>query len=566
MLAVSKEALTLTRFDALLARGTVSAGINLIANPGFELDFATWVTSTHWAIVDSTTVTPNGFDANAAQADATIAGRTATLQSSRFEVSGLAEYYVGFAYAAPNKAPKNANNLTVKILWYDAPSGGTLLRTDIIFASPLKAKGEGMRYKTARVISPSGAMSGVFLAINKYGSSNTGARKGTLLDNVMVAGVITTPTLSGIDQYEYRGSSIYFRNLKFSWHWQAGCKRMAFRLYGPAEYLSFLLSTALGGHLEAHCTGERVFGGMLWSMFGQIGGRSVGVTLDSLSNYIKVPYASTYAIVSDAESILRYGRKDKVADKSFEVFGTAAKHGNLLLSESAFPRATAQDNAGAGSASADYLDIEAMGYFATLGWVTGLAPVFLGEYDTSQIIATMPATIYANKSILGSIAQDTVNDFISSDYALVESTGITAPEFQDAGAMTSQDMLLELVSLGTDTKRGIVCGVGADRRFYMRQRPTTRAYTRRADSDGKFSFYDSADNEVPRPLVRAGEFVTDGALTPSYEIVKGSDAAKDPANRFIVETEYDHENNDVRIELLGKRRIGLDLSKTLRRR
>lgn|GEM_PF-5118765 len=564
MIPIPKDAFTLTRFDSLLAKTTLGAGINLITNPGFELDFAAWGTATNWSAVAADSVTPNGLDDKMAQASSASKSSASTLESSRVAVSGQADYVVSFLYGSPSNAPKKANNLTVTVNWWNASPGGSLVRADVVLASPLRPNKNGMRIFTARITSPAGATYASFKARNVYGAAVTGASYGALLDNVLLAGVITTPTLTGLETLTYGGNPIYFRNLKFGWHYQTGCKRKAFRVYGPAEYLTFLLDTALGQHVEMSGLGTRVFGGMLWSMFGQIGARSMGVTLDSLANYIKVPYRDTYAVQADAESILRYGRKDLIADKQFSTMADALGYGNLLLSEMAFPRPTADDGGGAGGA--DFLDIEVMGYFANLQWTTGLAPTFIGAYDTSQVIATMPATVFGNKSLLGRVGQDSPNDFYSSDYALVETTGKTAYAPQNAGARTSQEMLLELVGLGTSANKGLVCGVDDARRFFMRQRPTTRAYTRVVDTDGKFSFYDAAGNEVARPLVRCGEFVTDGAPVPSFNVIRGADAARDPMNRFITETEYDHENNDMRVTLAGKRRLGLDLSRALRRR
>ena len=564
MISIPKDAFTLTRFDSLLAKTTLGDGINLITNPGFELDFAAWGTTTNWSAVAASSVTPNGMDDKMAKASSASKAVTATLESSRVAVGGLADYAVSFMYGCPEGAPKSSNNLEVTVKWWDALVGGTLVRADSVFASPLRSKNGGLSLFTARITSPAGATHASFYARNVYGAAVTGASYGALLDNVLLAGAITTPVLTGLETLTYGGNPSYFRNLKFGWHYQAGCKRLTFRVYGAAEYLSFLLDTALGQHVEASVMGTRRFAGMLWSMFGQIGKRSMGVTLDSLGNYIKVPSQNTYAVQADAESILRYGRKDVIADKSFKATRDALGYGSLLLSEMAFPRATADDG-NAGSVE-DYLDIEVMGYFAHLQWTTDLAPTFIGEYDTAQVIATLPATVFGNKSLLGRVGQDSPNDFYSTDYALVETTGIMATAPQNAGARTSQEILLELVGMGTSSRKGLVCGVDEQRRFFMRRRPTTREYTRMVDSDGKFSYFDVAGNEVPRPFVRCGEFVTDGAPVPSFNVVRGSDAARDPMNRFIQETEYDHENNEVRVTLAGKRRIGLDLSRVLRKK
>jgi len=560
-----KNAFTIVHADSLIANGTVGSGTNLVPNPGFELgSFGSWATSTNWTNVSATSVTPNGIGVYAAQAGSASKGQTSTLESNRFAVSGSNDYICSIAFASPSDAPKRANNLKVLVRWWSAASGGSSLRDDTLWSGPVKNKKGGLRYAQKRLTAHASANYASFYVQNKYGSATTGAGLGVIVDEPFIAGAVTVPAvLSALDIWEYLSDkSISFENLKYSWDYQMGCKRMTFRLNAPGEYLWELLQNALGHHVETHYECTRVFGGMLWSMNGRVGGRDLGVTLDSLANFVKVPRGSTYELETHAESMARYGRKDLIANASFNTARDARANAQLILAESAFPIPTSVVVNGQGD---DFLDMEVMGYGATLQWLTDLPPSFTGLYDTSQVLASFPASTYGRRSLLGRVREDTPNDFLQDDYANVDTSGITIGPLESTARRTSQELYLDLVGRGTSNKRGIVAGFDAERKFFMHERPTALGYTRTRGADGKFDYTDPTGTLIPRPLVRCGVWVSEGAPVPSYMVIKGSDAARDPANKFITEVEYDHETDDVAVTFLGARRVGLDFAKAVRR-
>lgn len=560
-----KNALMLVHADSLIANGTVGSGTNLVPNPGFELGtFGSWATTTNWTNVSATSVTPNGVGVYAGQAASASKGQTSTLESNRFAVSGSNDYVCGIAFASPSTAPKRGNNLKVMVRWWSASSGGSALREDVLWGGPVKNKKGGLRYAQKRITAHASANYASFYIQNKFGSSTTGAGLGVIVDEPFVAGAVTVPAaLSALDIWEYvSDKQIGFENLKYSWDYQLGCKRMTFRLNAPGEYLWQLMQTALGHHVEAHYEGTRVFGGMLWSMAGRVTGRELGVSLDSLANFVKVPRGSTYEVEADAESMARYGRKDQIADASFNTARDARAYAQLILAERAFPIPSAASVSGQGD---DFLDMEVMGYGATLQWVTDLPPSFTGLYDTSQVIASFPASTYGRRSLLGRVREDTPNDFLQDDYSNVDESGITMGPLESTARRTSQEIYLDLIGRGTSNKRGLVAGFDAERKFFMHERPTTLGYTRTRGADGQFDYADPTGTIVPRPLVRCGQWLSEGAPVPSYMIIKGSDAARDPANKFITAVEYDHEMDDVAVTFLGTQRLGLDLAKAVRR-
>lgn len=559
MIAVPKESFAISHFDSLLSAGTLRAGANLVRNPGFETgSAASWPTSTNWTVVASDSVTPNGRDNFVAQAASASKGQISTLESTRDPVTALGTYLVACGLVAPTGSPKRANNLQVSIKWWSSGAGGSPLREDFLWAAPVKARKGNLRSPQLALTSPVGATHFSMVIKNIYGSSTTGAGYGVLVDNAFLAGQIAISQLTPLEIWSYGGAPIRFSRLKFSWDERMGCKAMGFRLHGPSEYLWFLLHTALGHWIETQYEGERTFGGMLWSFKGNIGGRSMGVSLDSLFNYIAVPVGDNYYFAGDAASALQYGRKDLVAEQAFDSASDAEIYAEQLLEEMAFPLPVKGDEDGDAQ---DYLDIEVMGLAATLQWVKGVFPLWAGQVDTAAAIANLARTAYGRRSLFDRLREETPNDFISSDYALVENAGVTHKPVPKTGMPSAQEIYLRLIERGTSNRRRIVSGIGADRRFFMRERSGGVTYHRRRDRDGKMSYYDTAGNEVARALVRPGAFVSEGYAVPSFDITPGSDAARDPANRYLTTTEYDHESDDLRVEFLGKRRFEAELAK-----
>jgi hypothetical protein len=562
MIEISKDAFTITHFDSLIANGTLRRGTNLLTNPKFEAGSLTGWTNSNWTAISATSVEPNASGNYAAQAASAAKGDLSTLDSDRVAVSGAGDYIASLFFAAPNGSPRRANHLKVTVKWYDAPTGGTLLRTDTLWASPLKARPNGMRHVQMRLTAPGGATHAALFIKNRYGSETGGAGYGAVVDNALLAGVLTISQLSALDMWLYEDKQVYFRNLKYSWNDQYGCKQLTFRVYAPTEYLAHMLDTALGDHVETHFENERVFSGMLWTMAGRVGKRALSISLDALANVITVPYRDTAFVGMNAESVLQYGRKDMRSDKTFSTLADARSYADYLLNAHAFPIAGGDDTE---NSERDYLDITVNGLFATLQWVNDLPPIFEGYVDSSEAIATLEATVYGGRSILDRVRQETANDFLSGDYALCSEVGRDVLPFDTTEGRSVQDLILDLFGRGGTRGRRIVGGVNADRKFFMRVRPTTVSYYRETDGDNKFSYWDAGGNEVPRPLVKCGEFVTEGHAVPSFAIVLGSDAARDAANRYITEIEYDHERNAVRAQFLGQRRFGLDLAKVIRR-
>lgn len=558
MISIPKEAFSISHFDSLLSSGTLRAGANLVRNPGFETGSASSWTNTNWTVVAADSVTPNGRDNYIAQAASASKGQVSTLESTRDPVTALGTYLVACGLVSPTGSPKRANNLQVSIKWWNASSGGTLLREDYLWSAPVKARKGNLRAPQMVLTAPVGATYFSMVIRNVYGSATTGAGLGVLVDNAFLAGQLTIAQLSPLEIWTYGATPIRFSQLKFSWDERMGCKAMKFRLHGPAEYLWFILHTALGHWLETAYEGDRCFGGMLWTMKGNIGGRSMGVSLDSLYNYIAVPVGDNYYFAGDAASALQYGRKDLVAEQSFDSASDAEAYAAQLLEEMAFPLPVKGDEDGDVQ---DYLDIEVMGLSATLQWVKGVFPLWAGQVDTAEAIATLARTAYGRRSLFDRIREETPNDFIAPDYALVEEAGITHKPVPKTGMPSAQEIYTRLLERGTSNKRRIVSGVGPDRRFFMRERSGGVTYHRRRDVDGKLAYFDTAGNEVPRALVRPGAFVSEGYAVPSYVIVPGSDAARDPANRYLTTTEYDHESDNLRVEFLGKRRFEAELAK-----
>jgi len=522
---------------------------------------------TSWQIISATSVNPNASGNWAAQAASTFKGQGSILKSVRVAVSGAGDYLASIFFSSPDGAPKRANHLSVTVQWWNVASGGLFLREDTVWASPVKPNQRGMHHAQLRLSAPVGATYASFVIGNIYGSATAGY--GVIVDKAFLSGFLTISRLSALDIWQSEGGAIRFRNLKYSWNDQYGCKQLEFRIYGPTEYLWSLMQTALGDHVETHYEGERVFAGMLWTMKGRVGKRDMSISLDSLANFVKVPYGgtgtgsstNTFYAAADAESMLQYGRKDLYSDKSFDTEADARSFAAYLLEGHAFPIPTAEEPFGD---APDYLDILVNGYFATTQWLTDVPPLYVGSHDTSEVAATMARTVYGGRSLLDRAREETPNDFISGDYSLVKGLSQPILPLTATARLTSQDILLGLLLLGSGSRQRVIAGVNADRLFYMKKRPTALRYYRERDADGRMSYWDSDGNEVPRPLVKCGEFVTEGHPTPNFFVTPNSDAARDPANRYIVEAQYDHEANEVHLQFVGARRFDVDLGRALR--
>lgn len=570
---VSKGDFTLSRFDSLLSSLTRKASANLLVNGNFGNGFTGWATHTNWLIISATSLQPNGIGGSMLQASDAAKGTQSTLETDRIAISANVKYTFSILFASPDTARKRANNLFIRVRWYDAPSGGSVVRADILHNSNVKARSGGFRQLNKRLTAPAGATHVALQFINTYGNSNNGVNKGVLLDDLFIAGTVETPTLAPLDVWQYAGGSpFYFRSLKFGYHCQRGCKALTLRVYGSAEYIWHLLNTALGQHIELAYASGRIWAGMVYSLNGRVGNRSFAASLDSMANYVKIPFgkggSETYHAVGHPDSIQRYGRKDLIADKTFTLKADADAHAAFLLNEFALPKPTSAD-VSQDEPGRNFIDLEVMGYFTILGWVTGLQPIFTGKVDSSAAAATLASAATGGRSILDRLRTDTPNDFISADYSNVDTTGILVDPYEGDERVTSLEMLQEIFERGTlntttDQSRGIVAGVDADRKFFMHKRPKTLLYSRRIDTDGKYSYYDIGGNEVPRPLIQVGNFYTESAPFPNMEVIRGSDAANDFANRFILEMSYSHEENAVQVTAAGWRKFSLDLAQTMR--
>ncbi len=557
MISVQKDAFSIVHFESLLAQATQKAGVNLLPNRGFELGAFTNWTNTNWSIVGSESVTPNGKGLYAAQAASASSGQISTLTSNRVAVSGGQSYQCSIDFGSPASGKKK-NNLRVRVLWYDAPSGGNLLRADILIQTPVRPS-DNLRQRIRTFTAPLAATHVAFEIKNTCAVKVAGAGKGLIVDSPFVAGEVTVVDRTPLATWQYG----QFLGLKYSKHWQQGYKRATFRLRGSGEYLYHFLTTALGQWVEIFYQGAPLFEGKIWTLTGRVGKRDYDVSLDTLANFVRVPYGDDgeEVIETNPESIERYGRKDLRSDKSFKTRGSAEKHGKYLLQQFADPLLASAPNPQSG---VDYIDVELMGLFATTGWVTGLPPVFKGEKDTAEIMATLPKTNAGGKSVLDRLRQDTPNAFISGDYSLVENTGLVLEPLEGSETSSAQETLIDLIERGSGNKRALVCGVTAGRKFFVRERPTTLGYVmRRSQVDDEYDFFDAGGAEIPRALVEPGQLATFDAPIPNFDPIP-ADFGKSRDARMLTEIEYDAETNVVTATMLGNRRFDISLAKNLR--
>lgn len=557
-MSTAKDQISIVRFEPLLETTTASAGANLGVNAGFEQnDFSGWNAVTNFTIVDATVSDPEGIGDYAARANSGTKGVVSSIETDRVAVSAGADYFFSLQYGAPTAAKKK-NNIVVQARFWSAATGGSLIQTRTLKRSPVRPS-RGLRYLQKTVVAPAGATHASLYVRNKYAGAGVAGR-GMILDSVKIAARVDTPVATPLETWQHadtpRPGRVTYRDLVFEKNWQQGFKLAKFKIFGSAEYLWHLLNSGLGNWIEVYGQTSPValFEGTLWTLKGRIGEVSYEASLDTLGNFVRVPYGDeakpdTYT-AQDTESILKFGRKDIVVSELALSEKDARDTASYLLAQFANPIPAAVP---AASGERDVLDIEVMGLFGTLQWITGLAPVYVGELDVTTIAI----------ALLNRLRFETPNAFLSGEYTDMDLTGRLLPPLEQRDKEDAQATMQYLIGRGAATNRALVAGVGPERRFFLRERPRTLAYFAERGTDGELDFYDAGGAPLERALVEPGQFMILSAPAPQYSVTRPADIAKDISAKLITNTAYDHEKNSMRIETLGHKRFDVGLARAL---
>ena len=552
---------TINRYGSIMENTYRLSQTNLITNGNFESGSLTgYATTTNWTLTSAPTSTPNGVGQYCVVA---TENATSTLETNKVTVTASGSYLLEFVYGADGTPVVSLwpNNLTTYIRFFD--SSNVFVSQIQINNNRIHGSNTNLHNVSKRFTVPFGATKLSVKFVNRHGG--VGVLPGaTVLDSIRVYQTSTTSQLPFLETHRPVGENVSggFSDLRYTHSYRSGYKEAYFSIEGKSSYLWSLLRTALGQHIEVYYESQCVFEGIIWQMDGDIAGYGYNVSYDQLFNYIVVGYGDKgkkYTL-RDTESISRYGMKTLMDDTVVDNLSAAKARAKSLMAlhSSPLPRIDSSIE----SETQDKINITCMGYLATLDW-TYVPPRYLGaERDIAEAVATLSPS--EGLSVINAVSYRTPNDFISNDYGLVESVGTYAPVPDRTAQKTSLNFMNDYMDLGDSDGKVIVSGVTKGRKLYMRSRPSDVGMYAIPSLDGKMDFFDSAGQEIPRPLVQSGIFVMYGMPIPTLKSY--SDIILNPSAVFIKEIEYNVGENNVRITTPNSDPLDVSLARLFRRR
>ncbi len=566
---IDREAFVIARYDSVQQRaGTVQLGPNLVLNGNFERgDLSNW-TASNFSIADEANVPPphDEYGALATSSGTTHVAALASLTSAaRIAVTANQRYLVTVFYGAARRTSgagrRKPNILRVTVKWYDAVSGGALIRAQKLRNAAVRGNNKFLRGWTRAATAPGGAAGAELVIENRHFGGPSGTPGGALLDDVAFQAELTDTDTQALEEIKHRdvaargGAS--FSDLKFSKSHRVGHKACSFTLRGESAYLFDWLG-ALEHEILVRYDDQTCFQGLVWRVSGTIDGTAYDADLGQVFNQINVPYgdaaAKRYATATDRNSIARFGRKDYYESELYDTGREGQRRANTLLRlyKDGLPQDDFNDARGENNA----LTVTCVGNFATLDFITSLRSPFARNKEMKQMIATGTNSILNQVRALGNV-------FIANDYGLLEATGNEVGPFvpEENVEQSALELVTKWLDEGDDTGALLVSGVGADRKFFLRARPTTATY-QMEQRNGKREYRDASGARVPQALVEAGHFMTRAQPVPDF--ARYNDIAVNPRARFLSEIEYDAENDALRLTMLGQTNLGKRVARLTR--
>lgn len=546
-------------YDSIAKNTYKLSGADLLTNGDIEAGSLTgFATTTNWTATASASCDPEGIGGYAVVA---TANADSILETNKITVTANASYVLSFWFGASGTPRVRLwpNNLTVFIKFYT--SGNVFVSQYQLSSNRIKG-GDQLNERIKRFTVPASAAKVAIRFFNHHRGGAPDTPGATVIDNIRLVAAdqaVTLPLIESLHEGSTDGEQS-FSNLKYKNSYRSGFNESTFVVKGSPEYLWAWMRNALGHHIEVYRDAECVFEGLVWEMDGNIAGYNYSYSYDQLFNRITVKYgdkSNTYRIV-DRTSIERHGSKQMISDQSEDNLSAAkAKAKSLLVLHSQpLPRIDTAD-----SEEINQITVTCQGYMSTLAW-TYLAPRFVGKHDIAEIIADVDIAYGA--SCLIRVRDDSVNDFISTDYSLVENTGTTSGLLKDVKGKTTMDIINDLLDMGDDDGRVIVCGLTKGRIFYLKSRPNEITYNVVPTEDGNLQFTDLAGAIVPRGLVKSGVFVAFGEPIPSMQSF--ADVIQQPTAVFVKEVEYDADTDTVRIITPNSDPLDVALSRLFRKK
>jgi hypothetical protein len=210
--------------------------------------------------------------------------------------------------------------------------------------------------------------------------------------------------------------------------------------------------------------GECVWWGYIADVALDLNNISVGISVDSMFNYIAVAYSelaagvegtgarATTAWAGNADSNAEYGYRELLQTTSGATSGYAVAARDMLLSQKMLPVPTITWQAGSGSGQAT---LTCRGWFDTLDW---------------RYYANANSTAVDNAAQVTAITTAKGQFFTSIDQDVT--AGISTSEYRDGDA-TALYEIGELLKLGTSNSRRMLATVDKTRRLRIYEEPTS---------------------------------------------------------------------------------------------
>ena len=315
--------------------------------------------------------------------------------------------------------------------------------------------------------------------------------------------------------------------IQFDTQARGGYGSLTCTLTAPLVYLEWLSDAGFGLHLEVWNRLSCVYEGMVTRADMNIGNTNRSLAMDDMTNKVIVHYGQDgrYA-PSDSDSIARYGTKIYVESLGTEEDrASAQKFGDRFLAEHKSPVVFTPGGAG-GMGNTVQLQITAQGYWWTLGWQL--------YHGRAGVVDTMTQVRRALKTM------ETDPGYLSTDYDQIATSSGIVRQQRTRDALTVQQRVMRLMSIGNSSGYKYLGGVGPNRKFFTFARPTTADYFYDAYYD---VFRDVGGAVIPNHALQPGRFATN-ILNFNY-VRHVSDVRDDPFAVFLNAVRYDAEQDRV---------------------
>lgn len=551
------HAFVVEHWDAPLLHRGASKTSNLFPNGDFEDGYIGSEFNVHnyWNIVSGTTPPPH--ETYAMQADS---GQVADGRTPVKAVTGSSKYLFRFALGQAEHTGGGdplPNTLTVEARWYDALLYGNLVRTDTLYQGVVDGNDEHLKAIKRRVTAPSNAVGLILSFRNVHLGGAAGTPGGTIVDDIMVTSETFTDdnvlmeTLRHVSLAPQQG----FKNLVYATNHMTGFKAVEFDLTAPAPLLLQWIDDAVGHELVVrHATGREVWRGVIWKMSGNFAGVPYVASYEDVYSRYVVPWGSKgKEIVLTVDALAqRYGDKIFLDSNAHTNQRDAVRTAKSLAQQFALPVFGEHLGAFAG-AQTFTLHVVGIGMFSTLDFIRGIKVPGQSDMDMHQAIAT-------HASSLLNAARARGNVFISADYALVTDVGqkVGTTDKHSSSNESIMDTVLKYLAEGAGDGKALVSGVWENNRFVLRKRSNEIVYY--TDASGE-AWRDGSGAAINKAFVQAGNFYR--AALPIPRVLRGA-ATTRADGRFITETKYNTETDELNLSSVGAKSVDKRIAKGAR--